>query len=121
MPYPTEYSTYSSPADLIRLGEQAMRLPLFRRIVAKRSYHVAAAPGHHAYLWQTTNALLGSYRGMLGIKTGNTNVAGNCFLFEARRGRRTLVGVLLHVNPTRNGAALFTAAAKLLNWGFQRA
>ena len=120
MPYPTEYSTYSSPADLIRLGEQAMRLPLFRRIVAQRSYHVAAAPGHHAYLWQTTNTLLGSYRGMLGIKTGNTNVAGNCFLFEARRGRRTLVGVLMHVNPTRNGAALFTAAAKLLNWGFQR-
>jgi len=120
MPYPTEYSTYSSPADLIRLGEQAMRVPLFRRIVAQRSYHVAAAPGHHAYLWQTTNALLGSYRGMLGIKTGNTNVAGNCFLFEARRGRRTLIGVLLHVNPTRNGAALFTAARQLLNWGFQQ-
>ncbi len=32
----------------------------------------------------------------------------------------TLVGVLLHVNPTRNGTALFTAARKLLNWGFQR-
>jgi D-alanyl-D-alanine carboxypeptidase (penicillin-binding protein 5/6) len=120
MPYPTEHSTYSSPADLIRLGEQAMLLPLFRRIVAQRSYHLAAAPGHHGYLWQTTNGLLGSYRGMLGIKTGNTNAAGNCFLFEARRGRRTLVGVLLHVNPTRNGAALFTAARDLLTWGFRR-
>jgi D-alanyl-D-alanine carboxypeptidase (penicillin-binding protein 5/6) len=121
MPYPTEHSTYSSPADLIRLGEQAMRLPLFRRIVAQRSYHLAAAHGqHHGYLWQTTNALLGSYRGMLGIKTGNTNAAGNCFLFEARRGRHMLAGVLLHVNPARNGAALFTAARKLLNWGFQR-
>jgi D-alanyl-D-alanine carboxypeptidase (penicillin-binding protein 5/6) len=120
MPYPTEHSTYSSPADLIRLGEQAMRLPLFRRIAAQRSYHLAAAPGHHGYLWQTTNGLLGSYRGMLGIKTGNTNAAGNCFLFEARRGRSTLVGVVLHVNPTRNGAALFTAARRLLNWGFRR-
>jgi D-alanyl-D-alanine carboxypeptidase (penicillin-binding protein 5/6) len=120
MPYPTEHSTYSSPADLIRLGEQAMRVPLFRRIVAQRTYHLAAAPGHHGYLWQTTNALLGPYRGMLGIKTGNTNAAGNCFLFEARRGRRTLVGVLLHVNPARNGEALFTAAGHLLNWGFGR-
>ncbi len=120
MPDPTEHSTYSSPADLIRLGEQAMRLPLFRRIVAQRSYHLAAAPGHHGYLWQTTNELLGSYRGMLGIKTGNTNAAGNCFLFEARRGRSTLVGVVLHVNPTRNGAALFTVARQLLNWGFHR-
>jgi len=120
MPYPTEHSTYSSPADLIRLGEQAMRVPLFRQIVAQRSYYVATAPAHHGYLWHTTNELLGSYRGVLGIKTGNTDAAGNCFLFEARRGRRTLIGVLLHVNPTRNGAALFTAARQLLNWGFQR-
>jgi D-alanyl-D-alanine carboxypeptidase (penicillin-binding protein 5/6) len=120
MPYPTEYSTYSSPADLIRLGEQAMRLPLFRRIVAQRSYQLAAGPGHHSYLWQTTNGLLGSYRGMLGIKTGNTNAAGNCFLFEARRGRRTLIGVVLHVNPTSSPNALFIAARQLLNWGFHR-
>ena len=119
MPYPTEYSTYSSPADLIRLGEQAMRNPLFRGIVAQRSYHVAASARHHSYRWRTTDTLLGTYRGMLGIKTGNTDAAGNCFLFEARRGRHTLIGVLLHVNPTRNGAALFTAARHLLNWGFQ--
>jgi len=64
--------------------------------------------------------LLGSYAGLLGIKTGNTNAAGNCFLFEARRGSRILVGVLLHVNPTRNGQTLFIAARHLLNWGFSR-
>jgi hypothetical protein len=28
--------------------------------------------------------------------------------------------VVLHVNPTRNGNALFAAARRLLNWGFQR-
>jgi serine-type D-Ala-D-Ala carboxypeptidase (penicillin-binding protein 5/6) len=120
MPYPTEYSTYSSPADLIRLGEQAMRYRLFRSIVAQRRYHVTADAVHHGYRWRTTNTLLGTYRGMLGIKTGNTDAAGNCFLFEARRGRHTLIGVILHVNPTRNGAALFTAARRMLNWGFQR-
>jgi D-alanyl-D-alanine carboxypeptidase (penicillin-binding protein 5/6) len=120
MPYPTEYSTYSSPADLIRLGEQAMRNPLFRSIVAQRRYRVTADALHHGYRWRTTDTLLGTYRGMLGIKTGNTDAAGNCFLFEARRGRRTLIGVILHVSPTRNGAALFTAARRLLNWGFQR-
>ena len=111
--------TYSSPADLIRLGAQAMRNQLFRSIVAQRSYHVAADAQHHRYVWKSTDVLLGSYGGMLGIKTGNTDAAGNCFLFEARRGQRTLIGVVLHVNPTRNGAALFTAARHLLNWGFQ--
>jgi len=112
--------TYSSPADLIRLGAQAMRNQLFRSIVAQRSYHVAADAQHHRYVWKSTDVLLGSYGGMLGIKTGNTDAAGNCFLFEARRGQRTLIGVVLHVNPTRNGAALFTAARNLLDWGFQR-
>ena len=112
--------TYSSPADLIRLGALAMRNPLFRSIVAQRSYHVAADAQHHRYVWKSTDVLLGSYRGMLGIKTGNTDAAGNCFLFEARRGQRTLIGVVLHVNPARNGAALFTAVRNLLDWGFQR-
>jgi D-alanyl-D-alanine carboxypeptidase (penicillin-binding protein 5/6) len=120
MPYPTEYSTYSSPADLIRLGELAMRNPLFRSIVARRSYRVTADAMHHRYRWRTTDRLLGRYQGMLGIKTGNTDAAGNCFLFEARRGGHTLIGVVLHVNPTRNGAALFTATRHLLNWGFRR-
>jgi D-alanyl-D-alanine carboxypeptidase (penicillin-binding protein 5/6) len=120
MPYPTEHSTYSSPADLVKLGEQAMRNALFRQIIAERSYAVPATPAHHAYVWTTTNGLLGTYRGTVGIKTGNTNAAGNCFLFEVRRGRHTLIGVVLHVNPTRNGNALFTAARVLLNWGFAR-
>jgi serine-type D-Ala-D-Ala carboxypeptidase (penicillin-binding protein 5/6) len=120
MPYPTEHSTYSTPADLIRLGELAMRHPVFRRIVAMRRFRLGAAAGHHSYLWQTTNDLLGSYRGAIGIKTGNTNAAGNCLLFEARRSSGTLIGVVLHVNPTDRWDALFTAARRMLNWGFGR-
>ena len=38
LPYPTEHSTYSTPADLLRLGLAAMKLPVFRTIVATRSY-----------------------------------------------------------------------------------
>ena len=120
MPYPTEHSTYSTPADLIRLGELAMRHPVFRRIAAMRSFRLAAADGHHGYLWQTTNELLGSYRGAIGIKTGNTNAAGNCLLFEAHRASGTLIGVMLHADPTDRWDALFTAARRMLNWGFRR-
>jgi D-alanyl-D-alanine carboxypeptidase (penicillin-binding protein 5/6) len=120
MPYPTEHSTYATPADLVRLGEQAMRNPLFRRIVAQRSYHLRATALHHSYLWYTTNGLLGSYRGAIGIKTGDTKAAGDCFLFEARRGGDTLIGVVLHANPTSNPASFFTAARHLLTWGFRQ-
>jgi D-alanyl-D-alanine carboxypeptidase (penicillin-binding protein 5/6) len=118
MPYPTEYSTYSSPADLIRLGVQAMRNSLFRNIVGQRSYYLPATALHHSYLWDTTNALIGSYRGAVGIKTGDTTAAGNCLLFGAVRDRGTLIGVVLHARPTSDPGSAITAGAQVLNWGY---
>jgi serine-type D-Ala-D-Ala carboxypeptidase (penicillin-binding protein 5/6) len=120
MPYPTEHSTYSSPADLIRIGERAMRYSLFRSIVAQRSYYLPATNLHHSYLWYTTDELLGNYPGAIGIKTGDTRAAGNCLLFEARRDGQTLIGVVLHANPSSDPLSAFPAAAHLLNWGFNQ-
>jgi serine-type D-Ala-D-Ala carboxypeptidase (penicillin-binding protein 5/6) len=118
MPFPTEHSTYSTPHDLVLLGEQAMAQPLFRKIVAQRQYKLRRTALHHRYVWDTTDHLLGSYRGALGIKTGDTKAAGNCLLFAARRDGHTLIGVLLHANPTDNFNATFAAARRILSWGF---
>jgi serine-type D-Ala-D-Ala carboxypeptidase (penicillin-binding protein 5/6) len=118
MPYPNEHSTYSTPADLIQLGEAAMKFPLFRAIVAEHRYYLPATPVHHSYLWHNTNTLVGSYRGALGIKTGDTKAAGNCLLFEARRGDITLIGAVLHASPTANPSSAIDVARQLLNWGF---
>jgi serine-type D-Ala-D-Ala carboxypeptidase (penicillin-binding protein 5/6) len=121
MPFPTEYSTYSSPADLIRLGERAMENSLFRSIVGQAAYYLPATARHRAYLWSTTNGLIGSYPGAIGIKTGNTIAAGYCLLFEARQRGHTLIGVVLHANPGSAGlASAETAARQLLNWGFRQ-
>jgi len=120
LPIPNGTATHSTPRDLVRLGERAMQNVLFRSIVAVRTFRVAARPHHHGYVWRTTNKLLGSYRGAIGIKTGNTNAAGNCLLFEARRGGHKLIGVVLHANPTSDWDALFAAARQVLNWGFRR-
>jgi serine-type D-Ala-D-Ala carboxypeptidase (penicillin-binding protein 5/6) len=120
MPFPTEHSTYSTPADLVRLGEAAMRYPVFRRIVDRRSYQLAVTPLHHRYTWYTTDGLLGSYRGVIGIKTGDTDAAGDCFLFEARRGGRVLIGVVLHAGSASGPASFFAATRQLLNWGFRQ-
>ena len=70
LPWPTETSTYSTPRDLIALGRKAMGYPVFRSIVGQQTYHLAAAPRHHAYVWHTTNMLLNSFPGAFGIKTG---------------------------------------------------
>ena len=118
LPVPTELSTYSTPADLIRLGERVMARPLFRQIVAQRSYALPAGDGHHRYLWIQTNKLVGSYAGATGIKTGYTHAAGTCLLFEATRGSRTLIGVVLHASVAYTPPVAVTDADRLLNWGF---
>jgi serine-type D-Ala-D-Ala carboxypeptidase (penicillin-binding protein 5/6) len=118
LPVPTESSTYSTPADLIRLAQRAMARPVFRQIVAQRSYLLPAGPGHRRYLWVQTDKLVGSYAGAAGIKTGYTHGAGTCLLFEATRGRRTLIGVVLHASVTYTPPAAVADAERLLNWGF---
>ncbi len=117
LPLPAEHSTYSTPRNLITLGRAAMKLAAFRRIVHHRSRRLIATAAHHAYFWPNTNLLLGSYPGALGIKTGHTNAAGYCLLFEAAHGGSTLIGVVLHSSGT-NPFTRFRAAARLLNWGF---
>lgn len=120
LPLPTETSTYSTPADLIRLGERVMTRPGFAQIVAQKSYLLPAGPGHHRYLWKQTNELIGTYAGALGIKTGYTHGAGTCLLFEARRDHRTLIGVVLHASTTYTPAVAAADATRLLNWGFSQ-
>ena len=109
--------TVSTPRNLLLLGEAAMRHPAFRSVVRRRRYLIRAAPRHHRYFWRNTNLLLGHYPGVIGIKTGWTPQAGECLLFEATHGKRTLIGVVLRSAPTKTGQ-IFAAAAKLLNWGF---
>lgn len=117
LPYPTETSTYSTPSDLLILGTAAMKSAVFRSVVEQRFYSLPKGQGHDAHWWGNTNELIGSYPGAVGIKTGFTDDAGHCLLFEAVRGGRPLIGVVLGSPPTGPGSAA-QDAARLLNWGF---
>jgi D-alanyl-D-alanine carboxypeptidase (penicillin-binding protein 5/6) len=119
LPYPTEHSTYATPQDLLLLAAAAMKSAVFRGIVHQRTHNLAPTSQHHGYSWHTTNLLLRRYSGALGIKTGYTTGAGYCLLFAARRHGVTLTGVVLDSTTTSPGAR-FTAATRLLNWGFRR-
>jgi serine-type D-Ala-D-Ala carboxypeptidase (penicillin-binding protein 5/6) len=118
LPYPTETSTYSTPSDLLMLGLAAMRYPAFRSIVDRRFYHLPKGSGHHGYWWDNTDALIGSYPGAAGIKSGYTDDAGHCLLFEAIRTGRALIGVVLD-SPATGPAAAAQDAERMLNWGFR--
>jgi D-alanyl-D-alanine carboxypeptidase (penicillin-binding protein 5/6) len=117
LPYPTETSTYSTPADLLILGAAAMKSAVFRSIVDQRFYRLPKGQGHAAHWWGNSDELIGSYPGAVGIKTGYTDDAGHCLLFEAVRGGRTLIGVVLG-SPASGPAAGAQDAARVLNWGF---
>ena len=117
LPYPTETSTYSTPAELVRLGEIAMSYQEFRSIVGLHYYNLPKGDGHSAYSFTSSNELIGHYPGVIGIKTGFTDAAGHTLLFEAVRGNRTLIGDVLG-SPASGPAAGAIDAAKVLTWGF---
>jgi serine-type D-Ala-D-Ala carboxypeptidase (penicillin-binding protein 5/6) len=117
LPYPTETSTYSTAAELVRLGEIAMGYPEFSSIVRLRLYNLPKGDGHSAVSVDSDDVLLTTYPGAVGIKTGFTNAAGHTLLFEAVRGGRTLIGDVLG-SPLNGFAAASQDATKILNWGF---
>jgi serine-type D-Ala-D-Ala carboxypeptidase (penicillin-binding protein 5/6) len=121
LPAPSAFSTYSTAHDLVNLGRAAMRNQTFAAIVATRTYKVAAGGGHRAHTWHNLNPLLGMFPGAIGIKTGYTAAAGQCLLFEAKRGSVTLIGVVLDSSPDISAiTAASVDATVMLNWGFSR-
>ena len=91
--------TISTADDLIKLGEAVLKNPVLAEIISQST---ANFPG--VGVINNVNWLLGT-DGILGIKTGNTDEAGGCYLFGAKRtigGRQvTVVGAILGA-PTRN-------------------
>jgi serine-type D-Ala-D-Ala carboxypeptidase (penicillin-binding protein 5/6) len=85
--------TVSTPEDLVRLGEAAMTIPVFRQIVDEGQ----AAPGG-APVTYNLNFDLGT-DGILGIKTGSDTSANGCYLFAASQAvggqTVTVVGAVL--------------------------
>ncbi|MCL7379433.1 D-alanyl-D-alanine carboxypeptidase family protein [Streptomyces sp. 35G-GA-8] len=108
-------NNYTTPRDLAKIAQYAMKNSNFRAVVKATSYKSTAPTstgGTRTYTWYNTNKLLGSYSGAIGIKTGTGTAAGPCLVFAATRGSKTLVGVVL------NSADRYKDAAKLLDYGF---
>ncbi len=101
----------STPHDLARLARHAIANKSFATVVKAASTKQKATNGR-TYTWYNTNKLLGSYSGAIGIKTGTGTAAGPCLLFAAKRGSRTVVGVIL------NDSNRYPDAKKMLDWAF---
>lgn len=72
-------NSVSSAQDLVELGLAALDNPLLVNIVSQQTAELPVVG-----LVNNVNWLLSS-NGVIGIKTGNTDEAGGCFLFAAKR------------------------------------
>ena len=106
---------YSSAADLVTLARYAMGNHLFAQIVGQGTYDVRPTQYTHAYQWDNTNALLTTYQGADGVKTGWTYAAGVCLVFSASRHGHHLIGAELQA-PSYDD--VFADATTLLDLGF---
>jgi D-alanyl-D-alanine carboxypeptidase len=102
----------SCAADLAALTRVVMTKKRIARIVRK-SHAAVRFPikGGKLYLNSTNPLLRMGYPGTLGLKTGDTDLAGHCLIAVVRRGGRTLAAIVLHSpNPQLQVRRLFAKA-----------
>jgi len=112
MPSP---DNYSSACDLVKLARYCMRDSAFAAIVGTIEKDIPLTDGRHMPCLNT-NALLTTYEGCFGIKTGFTRQAGNCLASAATRDGVTLYLILLN---SRSMTSRFTESSILLDYGFR--
>jgi D-alanyl-D-alanine carboxypeptidase (penicillin-binding protein 5/6) len=102
----------SSARDVTLLARVAMRNPVIRSIVDDRTATIAG--GRRLHTW---NDLLGSFPGVIGVKTGHTAAAGWSQVAAARGTGFVLYATILG-SATRSQRNADLAA--LLRWGLSR-
>jgi D-alanyl-D-alanine carboxypeptidase (penicillin-binding protein 5/6) len=111
---------FSTARDLASLARIALDHPLFAQVVATQStstttWRRQAANGIRVkdVNVDTTNALLSSFPGAYGVKTGTTFLAGENLVSAARRSSVDVIAVVLKSDPNQR----FADSTRLLNYG----
>lgn len=112
-----EENHYSSAGDLLQMALAAMSYPEFRRMATTQRARFPDTPDGTERVIETTNMLLDTYPGAIGVKTGYTGRAGLVLVAGATREGRTLFSVVMGSNGRR---AHFSDAGTLLDWGYER-
>lgn len=109
---------YTTARDMICLARYAWQNPQFRRIVGVQKQNIYwQYPRGKTIEAESTNELLGVYKGMNGIKTGYTRAAGGCLAGAAERDGVQLISVVM---GTEGYDLRFPETAALLDYGFAR-
>ena len=105
---------YTSASDLAKITAEALKNPVFARIVSTVRYQVPVEDSESARLFVNHNRLLREYDGCVGVKTGYTKRTGRCLVSAAQRDGITLIAVTL------NDPNDWQDHRRLLDYGFSR-
>lgn len=106
-------ANHSTARDMATLAKYSLGSKNIRAVAKSTSTKQKATNGR-TYTWYNTNQLLGSYGGVIGIKTGTGTKAGPCLVFAATKGDRSVAGVIL------NSSDRYADAKKMLDWSFEQ-
>ncbi|WP_329116517.1 D-alanyl-D-alanine carboxypeptidase family protein [Streptomyces sp. NBC_01465] len=109
----------SSAYDLTLFARHGLGLDSFRHYCGMRIADFPDGNKGKTFQIQNTDRLLGTYKGLIGVKNGYTTNAGNTFTGAATRGGRTLLVTVMHPAPGYDMVYRDTSA--LLDWGFAAA
>lgn len=106
---------YSSARDLALLANESLRHRALLELTNKQQVKIFALNAPRDYHFANKNALIGRYRGALGLKSGYTPKAGKCLIAYAERGSTRVLLVMLH------GGDRWWDAADILDLAFDHA
>jgi len=101
---------YSTAQELTALAWKALNDPFFKEAVGTADTNIASSDGKRWHHLKTTNKLLGTVPGFLGVKTGYTPKAKEVFVFYFKQGEVELVGAVMGSDDR------FGDTQALLNW-----
>ncbi len=103
---------YSSAFDLSVVAREVMKDEFLRSLVATKQSLIVNQAGNHQYWLYNTNLLLGVEPGVVGLKTGTTDLAGEALITQVNRANRQVLIVVLGSRDR------YSDTKEIINWIF---
>lgn len=124
----------TSAYDLAMIAREAMKNPMFRKLVSTKRHTIPATNMSEARHLRTTNYCMMEgkklktvtingqersilYKGCKGIKTGSTGTAGECYCGYAKRGNTAFIAITLNASTMEER---FSDVIQLWDYGFSK-
>lgn len=102
----------STARDMAILAREAMKQEFISQVVITKNINLTDKSGKKTYILKNVNQLLGTVLGVNGVKTGYTELAGQCLITSVTRDGHTIIIALL------GSSDRFGESARLVEWIF---